>query len=72
MPKTLFQLGQQAHANDIGMPAHDAALMNWLKANTSGEVGSAIPHIEEWYKGFNAAVDAELEKMEINHDIELR
>lgn len=63
MPKTLFQLGQQAHANGVEMPAHDVELMNWLKANTSGEVGSSIPHIKEWYKGFNAAVDAECEKI---------
>ncbi|GLO64160.1 hypothetical protein MACH09_46680 [Vibrio sp. MACH09] len=56
---SLFQMGKDAHAKGISMSAHDPDLMTWLQANTTGEVGSAIPHFQEWYRGFNSAVDAE-------------
>lgn len=52
-------MGIEAHGQGISMPAHDKALMNWLQVNTTGEVGSAIPHLKEWRRGFNSAVEEE-------------
>lgn len=63
MSDVLFKMGQEAHANQITIPAHDAKLMAWLQENTTGEVGSAIPHMKEWKRGFEAAVDKECEAL---------
>lgn len=68
MTKSPLELGKEAHAKGITMPAHDPMLIAWLQANTTGVVGSAIPHFKEWYKGFNSAVDAECEKI-LNSEI---
>lgn len=63
MSDVLFKMGQEAHANQITIAAHDKNLMAWLQENTTGEVGSAIPHLKEWKRGFEAAVDKECEEL---------
>ncbi len=45
MKTSAFQLGIAAHERGVGIAAHDENLIEWLKQNTSGEAGSAIPHL---------------------------
>ncbi|EGR4074390.1 hypothetical protein [Vibrio cholerae] len=67
MKASPFQLGMAAHERGVEIAAHDEELIEWLKQNTSGEAGSAIPHLKDWQRGFNSAVDAECEKILSSH-----
>lgn len=58
-----FQLGLKAYAKGIASAAYDTELMTWLQQNESGTVGSSLPHLKEWVRGYNSAVDAECERI---------
>lgn len=53
-------LGSQAYRNGINAPCMDIHLTQWLANNTSGKVGTARIHYENWYKGFYRSQDKDL------------
>ena len=60
--KTPYELGKLAFDKKIRAACNDKAMMDWLKDNTSGKVGTGIAPLKEWNKGFNDASEEELRK----------
>jgi len=49
---TPYELGQSAYDQDIKALCHDQEMLDWLRENTDGRIGSGEKPMKEWLAGW--------------------